>query len=109
MNIYSATSSPLPSIVKDNVAYASLKAIVSSNAEWREFATESNCSAKGQSCADIDFFFNFRTSLLVQEATPPHHCSHACHTTLNEQFQQPFAFEIFINPALSVLPKFTKT
>jgi len=98
----------LPSIVTDNVAYASLKAMVSSNAEWREFASKSNSSAKGQSCADIDLF-DFRTSLLVQEATPPHHRSHACHTTLNEQFQQPFAFEIFINPALSVLPKFTKT
>ena len=39
---------------------------------------------------------------------PPSDCSYVCHKTLNGQFQQPFAFEIFIYPALSLLPKFTK-
>ena len=66
---------------------------------------QSKSSAKGQSCMLIDLF-GFRTSLSAQEAIPPPDCSHACHTTLNGQLQQPFAFEIFINPALSVLPKF---
>ena len=39
---------------------------------------------------------------------PPSDCSDVCHKTLNGQLQQPFAFEIFIKPALSLLPKFTK-
>ena len=39
---------------------------------------------------------------------PPSDCSYVSHKTLNGQFQQPFAFEIFIYPALSLLPKFTK-
>ena len=39
---------------------------------------------------------------------PQPDCSYVCHKTLNGQFQQPFAFEIFIYPALSLLPKFTK-
>ena len=46
--------------------------------------------------------------LLSARKDPPSDCSYVCHKTLNGQFQQPFAFEIFINPALSLLPKFTK-
>ena len=72
---------------------------------------EGNCqaksSAKGQSCMKIDLF-GFKTSLSAQEGIPPTVCRHSCHTTLNGQFQHPFAFEIFINPALSVLPKLQK-
>jgi len=52
--------------------------------------------------------FGFRTFLSVQGAMPPPDCNHACDTTLNGQFQQPFAFEMFICPALSVLQNFTK-
>ena len=33
---------------------------------------------------------------MAQGAIPPPDCSHACHRTPNEKFQQPFAFEILL-------------
>ena len=96
----------MPSIVTDNVADASLKLLVSSNARYEGFG-QSKSNVKGQSCMETDVF-GFRTFPSAQGANPSPDCSHACHTTLNGQLQQPFAFEIFINPTLSVLPKFTK-
>ena len=71
-----------------SVADASLELVVSS--EMRH---------ETQDCGNVP---------LGARKDPPSDCSYVCHKTLNGQFQQPFAFEIFIYPALSLLPKFTK-
>ena len=107
-NIYLATSSPLPSTVTENVTDTSLELVVSSELRRRrEGFGQSKSNAKGHSCMETELF-GLRMFLSAQGAISPPDCNHACHTTLNGQFQQPFAFEMFICPALSVLPKFTK-
>ena len=107
MNIYSATRSPLPSKITDNAAHASLKLVVSANSKWSRGFCPCKSRAKKQRCIKIDLF-GLRTSLSTQEAIPPPAAIPVTRHSLNN-FSSHLLLRFFINPALSVLPKLTKT
>ena len=102
-HIYSATRDPLFSIVTENVANASLEPIIDKYRRSKKFGQWTS-SAWGQ----IAECFCFQNVPLAQGVVPPILQPCLSHDTQRTVIQQPLAFEMFIIPALSVLPKFTE-
>ena len=95
-HIYSATRDPFPSIV------------TAENLEWIRTSVASNLASGRAAHGDrLAESFVFRTYLLAQGVILPILQPCLSHDT-QRTIQQPFAFEMFIIPALSVLPKFTQ-
>ena len=105
-NVYSATSGPLPEIVTENVPDANLELVVRSEIRHRMEGVE---ELRQGTKLHGDLTFCLQNVHLGARRGP----SVLLQLCLSQDTQKTistaiFAFEIFNNPALSVLPKFTK-